>query len=75
MRRRILELLLIILCLFHVPSVLGITFDGINFIGEGGGVVTFDNPFTAISFTWVNGLNYFTGIVWGGKNVGIMAYD
>ena len=71
-----LLLVVVALAALVIPLVHAITFIGaINYVGANGGNVTFAQNFTAYSLTYVDGLNFFTNIVWIGRNCGNMGFD
>jgi len=69
-------LILVMLLLMFAPHVYAVTFEGpINFVGSHGGNVRFGSTFTATQFAWVNGLNRFESLAWGGSTRGALWFD
>src|SRR4030043_43499 len=59
-----------------VPLVYAINFIGaINYVGAGGGNVTFAQNFQATTLNYVSGLTRFTSLIWGGNNLGNIGFD
>ena len=59
-----------------VPLAYAITFIGpINYVGAGGGNVTFAQNFQATRLSWVGGLSRFTELIWNGNNLGNIGFD
>lgn len=76
MRREGKLFFLLLLSLSLIPSVYAINFQGnINYIGVGGGNVTFNQNFVANSLTWINGLTRFQAFRWTGNNLGGIGFD
>ena len=66
---------LLIVSLLLVPTINAFTIDGpTNFEGSGGGIVRFDDTFTARQLSIVNALNQFTSLGFGG-NRGTLAFN
>lgn len=67
---------LLLLGLALVPIAQAINFQGtINYIGTGGGNVTFNQNFVANSLSWINGLTRFQAFRWTGNNLGGIGFD
>lgn len=74
--RKAIKPLLLLLFLFTPITVHAVTYEGvINFVGSGGGNVTFGNTFTTYQLGPYNGLNQFTNLVWLGRNYNQLGFD
>ena len=75
-RFMVLFILTLTICGVFFGTVSAINFEGaINYVGAGGGNVTFNQNFVANSLRWVNGLNRFQAFRWAGNNRGGIGFD